>query len=119
MCNVQFCGNFNLFFYRAVPPGEDSPHTMPVGAGGAGLTSLEAHAWGGYLGASYRIAGPLQQRLTTMGGNTNRAIATSLQNPSASRNSHQWAHNVWEAREAGTKVEDRISIISQNRYMSR
>jgi hypothetical protein len=41
------------------PPGEDSTHTVPIGAGGAGLTLLEAHAWGGYLGAFYRIAGPL------------------------------------------------------------
>jgi len=41
------------------PAGEDSTHTLPVGVGGAGLTSLETHAWGSYLGAFYRIAGPL------------------------------------------------------------
>ena len=85
------------------PPGEDSTHTVPVGAGGAGLTSLEAHAWGGYLGAFYMIAGPLQHRLTSMGGSTNKAIATALHDPAASKNSQQWAHSVWEAREAGTR----------------
>jgi hypothetical protein len=41
---------------RQSPPGENSTHTLPVGAGGAGLTSLEAHAWGDYLGAFYKIA---------------------------------------------------------------
>ena len=46
---------------RQTPPGEDSTHTLPTRAGGEGLTSLEAHAWGGYLCAFYRIAGPLQQ----------------------------------------------------------
>ena len=80
------------------PPGEGSTHTLPVGAGGEGLTSLEAHAWGAYLGAFYTIGGPLQQRLTSMGGSTNRAIATALLNPGASMNSTQLAHNVYEAR---------------------
>ena len=42
---------------------------------------MEAHAWGGYLGAFYRIVGPLQQRLTAMGGSTNRAVAAALHNP--------------------------------------
>jgi hypothetical protein len=37
------------------PPGEGSTHTLLVGAGGAGLTSLAAHAWGAYLGAFYKI----------------------------------------------------------------
>ena len=60
------------------PPVEDSTHTLSVGAGGAGLTSFEAQAWGSYLGAFYRIAGPLQQRLIAMGGSTIKAIATTL-----------------------------------------
>ena len=38
---------------------DGSTHTLPVGAGGAGLTSLEEHASGNYLGAFFRIAGPL------------------------------------------------------------
>jgi hypothetical protein len=38
---------------------EGSTHTLPVGSGGAGLTSWAAHAEGGSIGAFYRIAGPL------------------------------------------------------------
>ncbi len=70
---------------------QDSTHTLPVGAGGAGLTSLEAHAVGGYLGAFFRIAGPLQQRLTTMGESTSRETAASLFGPAASVHNKQWA----------------------------
>ncbi len=46
------------------PTTETYTHALPVGAGGAGLTSLETHAAGGYIGAFFKIAGPLQQRLT-------------------------------------------------------
>jgi len=67
------------------PTTEESTHTQPVGAGGFGLTSLASHATGGYLGAFYRIAGPLQQRLSAMGGSTNQRIAAVLQNPSTSK----------------------------------
>jgi len=42
------------------PTTETSTHALPVGAGGTGLTSLEAHIAGGYIGAFFRIAGPLQ-----------------------------------------------------------
>ena len=41
------------------PPSEQSTHTLPVGEGGAGLTSLEKHAAGSYLEAFFRIAGLL------------------------------------------------------------
>jgi hypothetical protein len=41
------------------PSSEDSTHTLPVGAGGAGLTSLAAHAKVSYAGAFFRIARPL------------------------------------------------------------
>jgi hypothetical protein len=55
---------------------EDSTHTPPVGAGGAGLIFLlAAHAEGSYIGAFFRITGPLQQRLNAMGGITNRELA--------------------------------------------
>jgi hypothetical protein len=46
---------------QQAPTPENSTHALPVGAGGAGLTSLETHAAGGYIGAFFRIAGPLQQ----------------------------------------------------------
>ena len=86
--------------FSSRPHGKGSTHTLPVGAGGACLTSLETHAWGAYPGAFYKIAGPLQQRLTTMGGCTNRDVAANLQDPAGCRNTQQWAHIVWEAREA-------------------
>lgn len=66
---------------QQAPIAESSTHALPIGAGGAGLTSLESHAAGGYIGAFFRIAGPLQQRLTAMGGTTNREVAAALTNP--------------------------------------
>jgi hypothetical protein len=81
------------------PTAENSTHTLPIGAGGAGLTSLEDHAAGGYIGAFFRIAGPLQQRLIAMGGSTNREVAAALQDPSANRCTRQWARAVCEAHE--------------------
>ena len=60
------------------PTTENSTHDLSVGAGGAGLTSLEAHAACGYIGALFRIARPLQQRLIAMGGPTNMEVAAAL-----------------------------------------
>jgi hypothetical protein len=53
---------------QQTPTADSSTHTLRVGAEGVGLTSPEAHASGGYLGAFFRIAGPLQQRLIAMEG---------------------------------------------------
>ncbi len=41
---------------QPAPVAQESTHSLPAGAGGAGLTSLEAHAVGSYLGAFFRIA---------------------------------------------------------------
>ncbi len=79
------------------PPPDHSTHSLPVGAGGAGLTSLGKHASGSYLGAFFRIAGPLKHRLTTLGRSTNRAVAAGLQNPTEAVNSMEWAKHVCEA----------------------
>jgi hypothetical protein len=72
-------------------------HTLPVGADGAGLASLEAHAVGGYLGAFSMIVGPLQQRLTAMGGSINMEMAAVLHDPGASKDTRKRAQCVWEA----------------------
>ncbi len=40
--------------------------------------------------------------------------ATALRNPGASRHTHQWAHNVWEARAMGTQVHQ--SFIQAERH---
>ena len=45
-----------------------STHTLLVVAGGAGLSSLQTLAAASYLGAFFRVAGPLVTRLTLMGG---------------------------------------------------
>ena len=66
---------------QAHPP-ESSTHSLHVGAGGASITSLAKHASGSYLGAFFRVAGPLHQRLIAMGGTTNRCVAAQLTNPS-------------------------------------
>ena len=61
--------------------------------------------WGGYIGAFFRIAGPLQQRLIAMGGSTNREIAAALQNPSASRSTRRWARTVCESHEEAKTLQ--------------
>ena len=87
------------------PVPEDSTHTLPVGAGGAGLISLAAHAEGSYIGAFFMIAGPLQQRLNAMGGSTNRELAAALHNPLTSRDTNQWAVNVHMAHDAAKQLQ--------------
>jgi hypothetical protein len=87
------------------PTPENSTHALPVGAREAGLTSLEAHAAGGYIGAFFRIAGPLQQWLTSMGGTTNREIVAALHDPSASKNARQWARSVCEAHDEASLLQ--------------
>jgi hypothetical protein len=58
------------------------------------------------MGVFFRIAGPLQQRLTTMGGTTNREIAAALHNdPSASMDERQCARSVCEAHEDATRLQ--------------
>jgi hypothetical protein len=66
---------------------------------------LAAHAKGSYIGAFYMIAGPLQQRLTAMGGSTNREIAATLHSPEASKNSRQWANNMCRAHAAAKLLQ--------------
>ena len=67
------------------PPPHESPYALPVGAGGASLTSLARHATGSYLNAFFRVAGPQKQGLTTMGGKINRSMAQMLAISSAFR----------------------------------
>jgi hypothetical protein len=70
---------------------------------------LEAHAWGAFLGAFYRIAGPIQKRLVAMGGSTNRAIAAALHDLTAVRDTLQWAHSIGEAYLAGNGLRQSFS----------
>ena len=99
------------------PPSDHSTHSLPVGAGRARLTSLGKHASGSYdLGAFFRITGPLQQRLTTLGGSTNRAVAAGLQNPTEAANSMEWVKHICEAHMQAEWNQD--SFTSEELYTS-
>jgi len=63
------------------PPSQDSTHSLPVGTGGATITSIARHAASSYLGAFFRVAAPMHQRLVAMGGNTNRFVVMMMINP--------------------------------------
>ena len=67
---------FPAIYQEPLPP--DSAHSLLAGDGGASLASFTRHAYGSYLGAFFRVAGPLQQRLTVIGGSTNRKVAAML-----------------------------------------
>ena len=49
---------------------ENTTHDLPVVAGGVGLPSPYRTAFASYLGAFFRVAGPLIYRLARMGGTT-------------------------------------------------
>jgi hypothetical protein len=87
------------------PPRMDSNHSLPVGADGAGVASLVRHAFGSFLGAFLRVAGSLQQRLTIIGGRTNRSFAAMIANPSAICDTRPWARFVCEAHAEARMLE--------------
>ena len=74
--------------HQELPP-RDSTHSLPAGDGGASLTSLARHAFGNYLGAFYILVGPLQQRLTVVGGRASRLMASMLVDLASFRESQQ------------------------------
>jgi len=63
------------------PPPSDSTNSLPVGAGGAVLTSLARDSSGSYLNAFFRVAGALHQRLVAFDDVTNRNVASMLTDP--------------------------------------
>jgi hypothetical protein len=65
---VPYCTSKDNTVLLQEPPPDHSTHSLPMGAGGVGLTSLGKHASDNYLGALFRIASPLQKRLATLGG---------------------------------------------------
>ena len=69
--------------------------------GGAGLDSLTRHARGDFLGAYYRTAGPLYERLLRMGLRVNLVLAGHLARPEVSQTTQPWAwHLVVSYKEA-------------------
>jgi len=49
-----------------------------------------------------------------MEGSTNRVVAANLHNPAGCKNTQQWAHNVWEAREAGTGLLQSFTLAEKH-----
>jgi len=86
--------------FRQEPPPSDSTHSLPVGAGGAALTSLPRHSSGSYLGVFFRVIGPLHQCLIALGGGINRNVAYMLTDPVKASDNQQWAPHVCQAHDA-------------------
>jgi hypothetical protein len=74
---------------------EHSTHDFPVVAGGAGLPSLLRTASVSYLGAFFRVARPLIDRLAHMGCITTAGAAAFLKNHVAANGDHAWATSVY------------------------
>ena len=94
-CTASFCEDRDATIAETlgviqgtpVDPGQ-STHALPVVAGGAGLSSLLASASSSYLGAFFRVAGPLTTRLDIMRGTTTSRAATLLADPIAVSDSY-------------------------------
>ncbi len=92
------------------PPPANSTHALPASARGASLPFLAHHATERYLGAFFRVAGPLQQRLTTIGGRTNRSVALMLATPTAFRGSQPWTNFVCTAHSEACVLEQSVTV---------
>jgi hypothetical protein len=68
----------------------DSTHSLPIGAGGASLASLDRHTSVIYLVAFFRVGGPLRQRPVAMGGSTNRVGVAELVDPVNESDIQKW-----------------------------
>jgi len=86
-------------------PLPDSSHCLPIGACGASFTSLARHTKGSYLGAFFRVSGPLQQRIVAMGGITNRTIGARLMDPAAASATQDWAAHGCAAHEEAMQMQ--------------
>ncbi len=60
-------------------------HDLPMVAGGAGLPSLQRMVFASYLGAFFRVAGPLVHLLVQMGGTTTTKTIALLDGPSVAK----------------------------------
>ena len=80
-----------------------------VVAGGARLSSLSRMASASYLGAFFRIAGTLINRLKLMGGNTTARAASLLADPPAARLDHSWIASVYAAQREALELQASFS----------
>jgi len=83
-----------------------STHTLPVAAGGAALPSLRELAPASYLGAFFRVAGPLTTTLALMGGTTTARAATLLADPEAASATYAWAAYLTAARREAIALQE-------------
>ena len=109
----EFCGDRDativdaLGVIQSIPVDPNvSTRTLPVAAGGARLPSLQALAPSSYLGAFFRVAGPLTTRLALMGGITTARVATLLADPETASKTYAWAAYVTATHREAMDLQD-------------
>ena len=76
--------------------------------GGAALPSLRELAPASYLGAFFRVTGPLTKRLALMGGTTTTRAATLLADPEAASATYAWAAFLTAAHREAIYLQDSV-----------
>ena len=88
-----------------------STHTLPVAAGGAGLPSLQALAPASYLGALFKVAGPLTTRILLMGGTTMARAATLLADPETASGTYAWVAYLTTTHREAMDLQDSFNSL--------
>ncbi len=88
-----------------------STYSLPVGAGGASLTSLAHHAASSYLGTFFRVAGSLHKRIITIGGTTSCSVDSMLVNPVQASATHQYATFVRDAHSGALVLLQSFAVV--------
>ena len=84
---------------------ENTTYNLPIVAGGAGLSSLCRTTSASYLGAFFRVVGPLIGRLVHMGGPTTARAAALLADPLAAKRDQTWTTSVFAANHVALKLQ--------------
>ena len=82
-----------------------STHTLPVGAGGAGLPSLLALTASSYPRAFFCVACRLTNMNALMGGTTTARAATLRADPAVVSGTYTWAASLLEAHSAALALQ--------------
>ena len=83
---------------------EDTTRDLPVVAGGAGLSSLYRTVSTSYMEAFFRVARPIIDHLSRMGGTTTACATSLLADPLAAIRDHGWAASVYSAHQAAMEL---------------
>jgi hypothetical protein len=90
----------------------NTKHALPWVAGGARLPSLSQTTISSYLGAFFRVVGPLIERLSHMGGTIFARATILLEDPAATTNGgHGWATSVLFAHSAILELQPSFSPV--------